>query len=141
MIRFFCYSNLKLKKRIEDEGYKCTLLHSNEAGLRNSAVLGVKKTGEFDRVKDFINELSNEFSIYLVLGDASAASDCEVLYLSERETEFLRHILSDNVVKKTCMEMKLSRAGYYKILHRLMTKLNAGSIDEVRAWALLHLSL
>ena len=38
-------------------------------------------------------------------------------------------------------EMGISHSGYYKLMHRLLDKLGLENVQQLRAWALMHLSV
>ena len=62
-------------------------------------------------------------------------------YLSGKENEFIAHVVNDDVVKKTCHDLGMSRSGYYKTLKRILGKLDLESAEQLRSWALVHLSV
>lgn len=148
MIRFHVFSNPKAKDFIEESGYRCTMLESASRRMVNTVAIGITRDSELKKVGVFLNALSREYCVYLILQDNRNAeveedivSSPSGLYLTGKENEFIAHVVNDDVVKKTCHDLSLSRSGYYKMLKRILGKLDLESAEQLRSWALVHLSV
>lgn len=145
MIRFYTFSNPALRRRIEESGWRCEALESGDKRLRSAVVFTTRSHKELEAVSGFVNELSRSNSVYMILRDprerepGCVVSSPSGAYLTSKDTAFLRHFLEDDVVKRTCADLDISRSGYYKTLDRLVRTLGCSSPAELKAWALMHL--
>ena len=146
MTKFYVFSNLRAKEMIEAAGYRCVMLESQEERLKRTVALQIRRENDIEIISGFVNALSRTYCVYLIFMPQERKG-CELVsnpdgrYLTGRETEFIRHVLNDDVVKKTCIEMGLSRSGYYKMLKKILGRLNLKTAEQLHSWALLHLSV
>ena len=146
MTKFYVFSNLKAKEMIEAAGYRCVMLESQEERLKRTVALQIRRENDIENISGFVNTLSSTYCVYLIfmpqeMKECELVSDPDGRYLTGRETEFITHVLNDDVVKKTCIEMGLSRSGYYKMLKKILGRLNLKTAEQLHSWALLHLSV
>lgn len=147
MTRFYAFSNPEAKSYIESFGYRCSMLQSTHEKLRKAVALAVRKPADLEKASSFIDTLSSRYTVYIIFLDERNEDSDELVsspsgaYLSGKETAFLYHFLNDDVVKKTLTELDMSRSGYYKMLKRILGKLDIESAGQLKMWALLHLSL
>lgn len=144
MIRFHVFSNPMLKARIERDGYKCMLMESVEPRLRDAVAVTIRRPGEFERLHSYLNRLSDEHVVYVLLHPVCESMDgciARRAALTSSDNEFLSHLILDDCVKRSCMDLGISKSGYYKMVKKLLGKLNLKSVEQLKAWALLHLSV
>lgn len=144
MIRFHVFSNPLLKARIERDGYKCMLMESAEPRLRGAVAVTIRRPSEFERLHSYLNMLSAEHVVYVLLHPVRESVDgCIVrnASLTSNENDFLSHLMLDDCVKRSCADLGISKSGYYKVMKKLLGKLNLESVEQLKAWALLHLSV
>ncbi len=146
MTKFYVFSNSKAREMIESAGYRCVMLESCSDSLKRTVALRIRREKDIECVESFVNRLSEIFCVYLIFmpperNNHEIVSRPEGCFLSAKETAFITHVLNDDVVKKTCMELGLSRSGYYKMLKKILGRLNLKSAGQLRHWALLHLSV
>lgn len=147
MIRFSVFSNERAKSEIESFGFRCTMLETSSRRMMRTVAVSIRREDELRRVEDFVNVLSREYCVYIILHEQEQRDDDEIVssptgrYLSGKENEFIAHVVNDDVVKKTCHDLGISRSGYYKTLKRILGKLDLESAEQLRSWALLHLSV
>ena len=146
MIRFYSFSSAAARDFIEAAGWRCTMLESSHERLRGAVALAPGREGDLLRAASFLDRLSSRHTVYLVLIPPRRAGDGLVSRqlasaLSGKECEFIHHFISDDVVKKTLCELGISKSGYYKMLKRILGKLDLPSAEHLRFWALINLSL
>lgn len=146
MIKFYVFSNLSAMREISGAGFRCSVLVSRESFLADTVLVTMKKARELAGAAGFINGLSRRYCVLMILmrpktGAGGLVCHDQGACLTEKETVFLSRLINDDVVKKTMAEMGISHSGYYKLMHRLLDKLGLENVQQLRAWALMHLSV
>lgn len=147
MIRFYVFSNDRAKKSIEEAGFRVVCLESPEKLLSGVIAVNARSARELERIRPLVNELSRSNEVLLFLSSPAKKKSDDIVsspqgvYLTTKETEFISHVLNDDVVKKTCSEMGISRSGYYKMLEKILGRLSLESAGQLKSWALVHLSV
>lgn len=146
MTRFHLLGAERARRTIEAAGFRTKVLECPPGQLNGSICLWVRKAGDLGRVLALVNELSRQWRVHLIFHDPKVCcgqivSSPSGAYLTQRETEFLSHLVNDDVVKKSLGAMSISHSGYYKMLNRMLNKLGLEDSAQLRAWALIHLSV
>lgn len=146
MTRFHLFGAERARRTIEEAGFRTNVLESPLGQLHDSICLWVRKASDLERVLPLVNELSRQWRVHLIFHDPKVSGDGIVsspsgAYLTQRETEFLSHLVNNDVVKKSLCAMSISHSGYYKMLNRMLDKLGLEDSAQLRAWALIHLSV
>ena len=95
---------------------------------------------KISRVEDFCiaKKLKALLSIKLILVIKSQSSN---IVFSKDETLFINSIIKNDLVKFTCIDLKISKSSYYNVLKKMLQKTGQESIEALRYWAILHLSI
>ena len=130
MKKIILYGNAKDLALIKATSFRFDFISNDESYI----VYKVTKIEDFK----IINKLKQILNIKIILLVKCQEDNVQ---LSAIETNLLLAMIKEDLVKVICIDNNISRTTYYNILKKMLQKTNLESVEALRYWAILHLSV
>ena len=130
MKKIILYGNEKDRSVLDGLKYPYDFIFNNTSYI----IYKVSNINDFKK----INIIKKNLAIKIILVVKGQKSN---ITFDDKETEFLISILKYDLAKQAAFDLNISRQGFYLRAKKMLQKTNLESIEALRYWAILHLSV